>query len=858
MTPTTGEIGKTITITGSGIYLIDQVIFSGGYNNIGVSGNFTHGTEFYDTHNTTVSINVRVPEFSAWGKIKLISNSRGVTGYSKFPFVPKPIISGFTPNSGISGTVINVSGFSFSGITGVKVNNLTASFTILSHSGLQFTVPSGNVNGKILLSGQSGVTTLSSENFYPLANLTGLTSYSGQTGINIELLGQNFFTEIMHNLGGTNYLVSFNKATGSFIRINNNKLSGIVPYNSTSGFVAIHKDVNNVYETNTIFIVDQHTPVIFNKANPISGRIGELHFLQGENFKNITGILLSGSSVINDITNLSGTSVSFLNDTIFFINPANGDEGWKNIIVKASGGQQTIFNSGVYTLYPTSITGFTPKFGAIGELITISGRYLYPFSKIYFNSIGGVKLDLLETSSNNIYLKTKLPSEGYSLVSGNTLYIDNTVSIESTGYINFITPLQISGVNRSTGAWLDQVLISGSGVNFVTGVKFSQQNVSFSLSQQNQISFNIQNWAENSKVKLFSSGLGGIGQSELITVLFPKVIISGFSPTGIISQQNLLISGSYLRSTTGIAFSGDGSPLWINATGWLIDENQNLIIAVPNNIITGPVLIGNNSGTTISSTNIEILRSPRITGVTTLSGAYLDTITFSGSFFTGINDFFFNGTTGKLVKGLETSIQNKILATTRVPSGIKQGAIYMSGITGELVFISEFIPLPSISGFNPNNTLTDDDRYPIIITGINCSELASGYLMITGSGRLVNLCDRSLDLRFSHDTTNSLGYTLITGLIQPNFSGSGQIALVSINHTGTFVNTIQNMPSGNIFSASKLIINQVRPTISGFIPYSGGGQGTTFTISGNNLNTITNLYIAFKPTISDSVNQTIT
>lgn len=887
MTPTTGEIGKQILITGSGLYLIDRIIFSGGYNNTGVSASFTagifnyysgisSGIEIFDvsgidttgisytnaTFNKIEFVKPTIPPFAAWGTIRIESTQRGVTGYSINPFVPKPVISGFYPNSGVSGDIISVSGYSFSGVNGILINNIPVdSFTVNSHSGLTFTVPSGNTNGQIRISGQSGISTLSKQTFYPIAKITGFSSSAVPTGTTIEILGVNFFPNIMYNLNGNNYLVTFNNATGSFQRVNNNILSGLIPYSAKSGYVNVNKDLTTLYQSNSTINITQNQPVITGVSIPLSGKIGTRHYIKGSNFSNATGILISGSGNIIDITNNSNTTVSWLNDTIFFSSSGNMDEGYNSIIVRISGVGETSINSGLFVMYPPEISGVNPKVASSGDIITISGQYLYPQSKVYFNNDTSIRLSRFATSSDNRTLQVIAPDDGTTMTSGfNTIYVNNTVNTVSTGFFNFIPYIGISGLNRNIGAWGDTVIISGSGIDYATGIYFDTGYVDFSSVGTNQISFEIPDGADANKIIVYGSGRGGSAVYEDLDILYPLPIASGFVNTGVYQGGTIHLTGAYLGTVTGVLFSGDYIPTgglvgrWISSSGFRADNTGFLLATVPSRAVSGPMLIGNNSGIVVTP-SIEIIRNPEITGSFIKSGAYGSTITLSGRFFeSGFNQFYFTDISGKLREGLNTTISNKFLATTQVTDKLTSGNFYASGVTGQAYKIGTFIPLPSISGFTPPSILTDDNRYPIRITGINCWDVESGYLYISGSGRMVNLCDQVSDISFNHETTNSLGHTLITGLVQPNFSGSGFLFLKSKHTNNNFVDLLTYVETDKIFTDNKLIINQVKPTISGWTPLTGGGDGTVFTISGNNLNLVTSLYVDWVPSLGNSNN----
>ena len=118
--PTTGAVGGTVTLTGSGFTGATAVTFNG-----------VAATSF-----TVVSdheITVTVPGGATTGAIAVTTPSGTGRSTTSFTVVPAPTITGFTPTSGPVGTTVTISGTSLSGTHAVTFNGVAATtFSVVS------------------------------------------------------------------------------------------------------------------------------------------------------------------------------------------------------------------------------------------------------------------------------------------------------------------------------------------------------------------------------------------------------------------------------------------------------------------------------------------------------------------------------------------------------------------------------------------------------------------------------------------------------------------------------------------------------------------------------------------------------
>ena len=141
--PTSGPVGTSVTINGTGFTGASDVKFHG--TSVG-AGNFTV--------NSDVKITATVPVGATDGTISVTTPGGTATSGASFDVTPSPppTITSFSPTSGPVGTSVTINGTGFTGASDVKFNNLTVgagNFTVNSDIKITATVPAGATTGLI-------------------------------------------------------------------------------------------------------------------------------------------------------------------------------------------------------------------------------------------------------------------------------------------------------------------------------------------------------------------------------------------------------------------------------------------------------------------------------------------------------------------------------------------------------------------------------------------------------------------------------------------------------------------------------------------------------------------------------------
>lgn len=822
------NINNKVIISGDNFYEINRVLFGGNK-----SAQFTKINKNL--------IEAVVPANSSFGKISVISDIFLLSGQSANEFVPIPSIDGFSPANGLTGDTILITGQAFSGITGVKFNNLPASafasFTVLDNNNLTVTVPSGNTRGYIKLYAQSGITSLSTLEFAPNVEIIAISPLSGHTGDIITISGRNFIPEILFNIGGNNsYAVSFEQGvTGYFANINNILLSGAVPSGARSGIIAIYSSLQDKYASTGIFNVRKDAPRLYS-ISPNSGKSQDVISVVGENFYDINSLILTGINTGVRISN--NFSISNTNDFINFIVPTTVTGGVYSVLVNAHEGVASGYNL-LTILDKPFISGYYPLSGGIDKEIFVSGRNLYNLTKVYIDNTGTIaRLNSGSFSGNShfsFYIPANLSSGAHNII------INNSVSgITGISTFNFIPNPTISGFYPTSGQWGDVIKISGLYYNNVTGVYLGNNLVNnFNIIGNTGISLTLPNLSSD-YLKLINIGGSTISTNKLI-ISPPLAVISGFIPNPTYFGSGIVISGAYLDTVKEIHFSGQNNDE-ITITNFNKTGQTGINFIIPGGITGGYLKFVNDRGFSYSPQQLQLIPDAVISYNSLFTGVFKDFGYISGSQLSG-SSLYFKSYSQQLIEADNISIVGDTGIKFYVPRDIVTSTIVVRGRNNKLISDSGNITiLPTISGLY--NTVTSNTYATgsyIFITGIN-SYNSFGVGISGNNGNVYNI-SQSFTVNSSPLSTSidqKTGYCLLSGIISDTFAGTGKLFLYPLSNIENSGSVIQNILPRIAFN-TPVTISQPPPVITNFYP-TGGFNTTLITITGRHLFSTNNVF----------------
>ena len=265
--------------------------------------------------------------------------------------VGPPTISGFTPPSGSSGTVVTITGTNLLGATEVTFNGKAGTVNTVGQTEITVTVPPGATTGYITVTTPSGNVTSATQFTYIGPTITGFTPSSGPPGTVVTITGTNLAVATE---------VSFNgKAATDITSDTPTKITVKVPAGATTGYITVTAPNGSVTSA-TKFIYVGPTITGF---SPSSGPPGTVVTITGTNLSNTTAVAFNGKA---------GTVTSDGSTKITVKVPTGATTGYIRIVTPV----EAVNSTTEFTDAAPTITGFTPSFGLTGTVVTITGTNL--------------------------------------------------------------------------------------------------------------------------------------------------------------------------------------------------------------------------------------------------------------------------------------------------------------------------------------------------------------------------------------------------------------------------------------------------------------------------------------------------
>ncbi len=284
-TPISATAGTTITLTGE---------------NFGTASSLTIGgvpATFNVLSATTITA---VAPSASSGDIVVITKGGKATATG---FIAIPVITSFTPDRGTHGTIMSITGTSFSDITAITIGAVpVSSFTINSSTNITAIVGPG-ATGNLKVSKPGAEASLAAFTWFPPPVITSFTPAAGPAGTTVTITGTGFHATPENNMvffgavravvtGGTTTSLTVTVPAGATfepIRVNSNNLLGssakpflvtfsdggsITPNSfteaskiTTSGYTPTHISISDLDgDGKTDLIVSKSTSIVANQG----------------------------------------------------------------------------------------------------------------------------------------------------------------------------------------------------------------------------------------------------------------------------------------------------------------------------------------------------------------------------------------------------------------------------------------------------------------------------------------------------------------------------------------------------------------------------------------------------------------
>ena len=886
-----GKAGGSIALSGENFHQITNVKFGN------TDASFTVFGED--------EIGVLVPENADYSKLTVFSSLRTglngsitqASGLTNNEFVPIPEVNSLSSGQLVSGETLTISGTSFSGVTGVTINDIELeSFEVNSATDLQGVIPSGNVRGVPNLLLQSGVSQSAPSilSFKPLAEITGIQP-DRELGQIVKISGKNFSSGILYSgLEYDRYLVSVGGITGNFKLLNETSLTGILP---TGLAISVSGDVANVgagsfkVSSHPVFIYSdtypeqypsefEITPAIgaptINSVTPLSGIGGDAITIEGTNLYGITGVNFGSVGIGSDSTNLSpvtpGKSATFIIPSLSYDNTGAYLEislsGYFGSVGPGPAAVNVLGKPVINSIYPNTdvLPGSTGTvYGSnlySGTVLTLHDNSINPNFFISDLEVSGYVSDHSEVIFN--YPNSFETGITYKLFARNrrTRSALNTITTKNSPVFSGFTPL--SGEYGSTvtvSGYFETISPNGLSVGNVVVDEYTQSSttgIAFQI-PQNALSDLIK--VETSGGLAFSTGIVGVSPS--------KPSISGYyygqgeKPVSFDQGQVfgngdfLTVTGRGMNLTTGVLFSGSDSSIEVGS--FIKKTPTSLVFQVP---------ASTNSGSgqfLLKDFQDRQTPSPYDINVTKFSGFSNcqkpgDTFSLSGENVSGLDVRFSHPTGGFLTSPtLTNSISYNVeTITATVPTGIAFGPVSVSGRSNlnAAQSLYDFYPLALITGVTGFSSNVATSGNAVGITGLNAYDISnSGNTMfsvgITGTGNKNNLAEVSMFAGLTSSSGMGIGaatdlfYQTTSVDLGNSFIGTGQLFIANEwdNEWDSegWPTTMEKLPSQISLFPDQFIIQGTRVNVTGYGP-SRGVTGSNIELSGEGFNEVTGVF----------------
>jgi len=525
---TSGIAGTEITITGQFLTGAFDVRF----------GDIT--TDIIS--NTGTVMKVKVPPGAATGKISITSVAG--TGISPMDFVVPagPIVSDFTPTTGVAGTKVTVNGLNFGAASvtphSINIGSMALTNVVWTDTKIEGNIPAGAVTGKIIINTPNG--TFETGSNFLISGSVQILSFSpanGVAGTTVTITGINM---------GTTPDVRFNNVKSTVItKATPTEIICTVPVGASTGKISVNSALS---ATNFTIAAAPVIKSIMPSRGPVNAEV------------TIAGEFLSGATV-RFANNVVATKVGSDTDIQLKVKvPATAVTG--KITVTNTIGTATS-SSNFEVLAAPTITSFTPTSGVVGSQVTVNGTNLQYNGVIRFGSIvasvrfAGATQLIVDVPAGATDGKISVSTDGT---------LTPVVSVANFDVINAPVITSIAPASATAGA---TVAINGTDLGNLQSVTFDANVLTTFVSKTaTKIEFVVPTIANNYTHSVNVNAKTSVGTSANVTFTYvgPPTIPYAWPDTNPLGWA-VLLSGSNLSSVQKIVINGAIAPIDYKSDG---------------------------------------------------------------------------------------------------------------------------------------------------------------------------------------------------------------------------------------------------------------------------------------------------
>jgi hypothetical protein len=555
-TPVSGGVGTTVLISGTNFTGTLMVAFNGTLAPFNID--------------SPTLIRATVPSGAKTGPILVTTLDGKVTSNLSFRVLPK--IMSFTPNSGIAGESITITGTNLKiGNTAptVKIGAVAATVTSASDTEIIVSIPAAALTGRITVATSDGTATSPADFIVVRAPvISTFTPVSGPVGTSVMISGANISSATDVQFNG--------RSAGPITVINANSIKANVPVGATTGKLSVTNRAGTVTST-AIFKV---LPKILG-FTPSSGIAGE-------------SVAITGTSFGSNPTVKFGTTLATLtsaSDTeIIATIPPTALTG-KVSLTTVDG--TAISSTNFIVIRPPTISSFSPAVGPVGTSVAISGTNLSAVIDVQFNGKSATTITVVSPTS----IRAVVP---IGTTTGKITLVNRAGTTTSIALFK-VSP-KIVGFTPSKALPGETITIQGSNFSGATAVRFGFITATpFTIDSDTQITVKVPTTAITGRVSVTTPN--GIGTSTENFTVIKQPTVSSFTPASGRAGTVVTIFGSNISSATDVKFNG------VSVTEPIVVVSVTSIkVTVPAGATTGKITVTNRAGTATSSGIFTLLQ----------------------------------------------------------------------------------------------------------------------------------------------------------------------------------------------------------------------------------------------------------
>jgi large repetitive protein len=708
--PSFGQPGNVINIFGSG--LSDATL-------VEINNNSPTPADFIVVSDS--QLQMVVPLGATTGPLEVFIGSAGLTSAESFQVAP--LVTNFTPQTGVSPTLVAIFGanFSASGTTVVfSGTNASVTAKYVASTEVEVAVPPGAVTGPITVITSAGTNV--STNIFTAGTLPTITGFSpavGTNGSTVVISGGNFVPPAT---------VKFNGTTATATITSTTEINATVPVGATTGPITV--TTTNGTATSSADFTTSGGPIITN-FSPTLGDSSTAVTITGFNLASATSVTFNG---------IAGTITGYSANGILAFPPSGSGIG--PIKVVASGNSFTTSDDFTNATGPI-ITDFSPVLGPVGSPVTIDGINFTSGTTVKFGAVAATA-----TLVGNIELSAIVPNgaiTGPISVTGNS----TTYTTGSNFTVTSSKPV-ITGTVPLYGVRGQSVTINGA--NFTNLATSAVQFGGVAASNQpptttTALTATVPAGAATGYITV--NNVAGSGTGTALFYLQPW--ITGLSATSGAVNSTLLITGRSLTNASSVS---------VNGIDYSFTNSLTQIGAmVPTNATTGLIEITTPGGIFISTNVFAIL--PRIYSFSPTFGPAGTLVTINGTSLFNVTNVEFGGVsvtpTSVSTNAVQVAVPAKAASgpiTVVTPYGSDASSNDFTATKSSLLLLTKSVtPFVAAVGVNVTYTLAVTNEGPSLTTSLIVTDsVPEGLTIVSSNASVGSITQNGANILWSFPT----------------------------------------------------------------------------------------------------------